>query len=101
MFVSHEFVETHNATVKTLYQKIVECRNSTFQLDILDIHGQSYDTVYSMSKFSFGIHGYLIFCALNSLDSIKLASHIIQMINEITEPKFPKILVGNKRDLTE
>lgn len=73
--------------------------NELVELELIDIDGQTEYTIFSFSKFSFGIHGYILCYSIESRQSFDLIKIIHSKLSSLVGRDIPKLLIANKTDL--
>jgi len=74
--------------------------NEDVELELIDLEGQSENTMFTFSKFSIGIDGYVIIYSIESRQSFDLVKTICSKLSSLVGRDFPKLLIANKTDLT-
>jgi len=93
------FLDYYDPTIQTLHKKVLPFNNENIELEIVDLDGQTEYTIFSFSKFSFGIHGYILSYSIENKQSFELISIIHSKLISLVGRDIPKILVANKSDL--
>lgn len=93
------FLDYYDPTIQTTYKKTLQFNNESIELELIDIDGQTEYTIFSYSKFSFGIHGYILSYSIENRQSFELLKIIQSKLMNLVGRDVPKILVANKCDL--
>lgn len=93
------FLDYYEPTIQTTIKKMLKFNNEQVELEILDIDGQTEYTIFSFSKFSFGIHGYILCYSIENRQSFDLMNIIHSKLAALVGRDVPKVLVANKYDL--
>lgn len=93
------FLDYYDPTIQSTYKKQLMFNNEFVELEIIDIDGQTEYTIFSHSKFSFGIHGYILSYSIENRQSFELLNIINSKLTTLVGRDIPKILVANKCDL--
>lgn len=94
------FLDYYDPTIHASIKKLLMFNEENIELEIIDIDGQTEYTIFSFSKFSFGIHGYILSYSIESRHSFELLKVIHSKLMAMVGRDIPKVLVGNKSDLT-
>lgn len=94
------FLDYYDPTIQTTYKKTLQFNNENIELELIDIDGQTEYTIFSFSKFSFGIHGYILAYSIENRQSFELLKILHSKLIGLVGRDVPKILVANKCDLT-
>jgi Ras family protein len=94
------FLDYYDPTIQTSYKKILPFNNESIELELIDIDGQTEYTIFSYSKFSFGVHGYILSYSIENRQSFELLKIIHSKLIALVGRDVPKILVANKCDLS-
>lgn len=94
------FLDYYDPTIQTSYKKILPVNNENIELEIIDIDGQTEYTIFSYSKFSFGVDGYILSYSIENRQSFELLKNINSKLITLVGRDVPKVLVANKCDLT-
>jgi Ras family protein len=98
-FKDDVFLDYYDPTIHSTIKKMLLFNNENVELEIIDIDGQTEYTIFSFSKFSFGIHGYILCYSIESRQSFDLIKVIHSKLVTIVGRDVPKVLVANKCDL--
>ncbi len=93
------FLDYYDPTIQTTYKKILQFNNESVELELIDIDGQTEYTIFSFSKFSYGIHGYILAYSIENRQSFELLKIIHSKLIGLVGRDVPKLLVANKCDL--
>jgi len=93
-------LEIYDPTIQTKLKKVLSFNNEAVELELIDIDGQTEYTIFSFSKFSFGIHGYILTYSIESRQSFDLIKIIFSKLSSLVGRDIPKILIANKCDLS-
>lgn len=93
------FLDYYDPTIQTTIKKMLKFNNEQVELEILDIDGQTEYTIFSFSKFSFGIHGYILCYSIENRQSFELINVIHSKLAALVGRDVPKVLIANKCDL--
>jgi Ras family protein len=93
------FLDYYDPTIHSTTKKMLLFNNENVELEIIDIDGQTEYTIFSFSKFSFGIHGYILCYSIESRQSFDLIKVIHSKLVAMVGRDVPKVLVANKSDL--
>jgi Ras family protein len=94
------FLDYYDPTIHSTIKKMLLFNNENVELEIIDIDGQTEYTIFSFSKFSFGIHGYILSYSIENRQSFELIKVIHSKLVAMVGRDVPKILIANKCDLT-
>jgi GTPase SAR1 family protein len=94
------FLDYYDPTIQSSYKKILQFNNEIIELELCDLDGQTEYTIFSFSKFSYGIHGYIFSYSIENRQSFELIKIIHSKLTSVTGRDIPKILIGNKCDLS-
>jgi Ras family protein len=94
------FLDYYDPTIHSTIKKMLFFNNENVELEIIDIDGQTEYTIFSFSKFSFGIHGYILCYSIESRQSFELIKIINSKLVAMVGRDVPKVLIANKCDLT-
>lgn len=98
-FIQDIFVDYYNPTIEQVHKKNFNFQNDNIELEILDYDGQTEYTIMNLNKFSHGINGYVLCYSIENLQSFELINILFSKISNFTID-VPKIIVGNKSDLS-
>nr|AVV27013.1 Rheb [Roombia sp. NY0200] len=99
-FVDEQFSEQYVPTIENTHHKVVTHRGEEFVLDIVDTAGQD-DSQILHQRYTIGVHGYALVFSVASRRSFEMIEVIHEkLVNALGHDRFPKVLVGNKVDLT-
>lgn len=98
-FKDNIFFDYYEPTIQTTTKKGVVFKNEPMELEIIDIDGQTEYTIFSYSRFSYGIHGYIFVYSIDNRNSFETVKIIHSKLLGILSKTTPQILVGNKCDL--
>lgn len=98
-FKDNTFIEAYTPTIQENIKKFYEFRNEYVEMEIIDIEGQTNFSIMINSKFSFGIHGYMLVYSINNKESFELVQKLNAKLDEVVGQKFPRVLIGTKSDL--
>jgi Ras family protein len=98
-FIQDIFVDYYNPTIETVHKKNFSFQNDNIEMEILDYDGQTEYTIMSLNKFSHGIHAYVLCYSIENLQSFELINILYSKISNFSID-VPKIIVGNKSDLS-
>jgi Ras family protein len=99
-FVENQFVEQYNPTIENTFHKVIKYGGEEFGLEIVDTAGQDEYSIFQR-QYAVGIHGYVLVYAVTSKTSFEMVKIINEKIlNALGTDKVPRVLVGNKKDLT-
>jgi len=99
-FVKNVFIETYNPTVENVYNTVIEYKGEKFNTEIVDTAGQDEYSIFQR-QYEIGIHGYILMYSVNSRYSFDMVKNInSKIMNALGEDYFPRVLVGNKVDLS-
>jgi Ras family protein len=93
------FLDYYDPTIHSTIKKLLLFNNENVELEIIDIDGQTEYTIFSFSKFSFGIHGYLLSYSIENRQSFELLKIIHSKLVAMVGRDVPKVLIANKCDL--
>lgn len=93
------FLDYYEPTIQSSYKKLLTFNNEHIELELMDIDGQTEYTIFSFSKFSYGIHGYILAYSIENRQSFELVKVINSKLTSVTGRDIPKILIANKCDL--
>jgi Ras family protein len=93
------FLDYYDPTIHSTIKKLLFFNNENVELEIIDIDGQTEYTIFSFSKFSFGIHGYLLSYSIENRQSFELLKIIHSKLVAMVGRDVPKVLIANKCDL--
>jgi Ras family protein len=93
------FLDYYDPTIHSTIKKLLFFNNENVELEIIDIDGQTEYTLFSFSKFSFGIHGYLLSYSIENRQSFELLKVIHSKLVAMVGRDVPKVLIANKCDL--
>ena len=93
------FLDYYDPTIQMTHKKILPFNNENIELEIVDFDGQTEYTIFSFSKFSFGIHGYILSYSIENKQSFDLIKIIYSKLITLVGKDIPKILIANKSDL--
>lgn len=93
------FLDYYEPTIQNTIKKNIHFNNENVELEIIDIDGQSEYTIFSFSRFSYGIHAYILTFSIESRHSFETIKIIHSKLFSLISRVMPKILVGNKSDL--
>ena len=93
------FIDYHDPTIQTTIRKNLQFNNENIELELIDIDGQTEYTIFSFSKFSYGIHGYILTYSIEYRQSFELIQIIHSKLIGLVGRDVPKILVANKCDI--
>jgi Ras family protein len=93
------FLDYYDPTIHSAIKKMLLFNNENVELEIIDIDGQTEYTIFSFSKFSFGIHGYILCYSIESRQSFELIKVIHSKLVAMVGRDIPKVLIANKSDL--
>jgi Ras family protein len=93
------FLDYYDPTIHSTIKKLLRFNNKNVELEIIDIDGQTEYTIFSFSKFSFGIHGYLLCYSIENRQSFELLKFINSKLVTLVGRDVPKVLIANKCDL--
>jgi Ras family protein len=93
------FLDYYDPTIQMSYKKTLRFNNENIELELIDIDGQTEYTIFSYSKFSMGIHGYILSYSIENRQSFELLKIIHSKLVGLAGREIPKILVANKCDL--
>lgn len=97
-YVDNYFLESYYPTIQNQFNKAIQFRGQTYEVEVLDTAGQDEFTILQDSSTL--VHGYILVYAVNSRSSFDLLPVIRDKILDSTgTDKVPMILVGNKLDL--
>ncbi len=94
-----KFFDYYDPTIQKNYKKVLHFNSENVELELVDIDGQTEYTIFSFSRFSFGIHGYILAYSIESKQSFDLIKIIHSKLASLVGRDIPKILVCNKMDL--
>lgn len=96
-YVDAYFLESYYPTIQNQFNKAIDFRGQTYEVEILDTAGQDEFTIVPDAAL---VHGYILVYAVNSRSSFELVRVIRDKILDSTgSDSVPMILVGNKLDL--
>lgn len=99
-FMDDVFYDYYNPSLQTSYKKILNFNNEKIELEIVDLEGQSENTIFSLNRFSFNISGYILSYSIENRQSFELIKIINNKLNcSFGRTDVPKILIANKSDL--
>lgn len=93
------FLDYYDPTIQMSYKKTLRFNNENIELELIDIDGQTEYTIFSYSKFSVGIDGYILSYSIENRQSFELIKIINSKLIGLAGRDMPKILVANKCDL--
>jgi Ras family protein len=93
------FLDYYEPTLHSKIRKKFTFNDQDIDLEIIDIDGQTEYTLFSFSKFSYGIDGYVFCYSVESRYSFDLIKLIHSKLFSMIGRKVPKILLANKIDL--
>ena len=93
------FLDYYEPTIHCIIKKIFVFNNQNIELEIIDIDGLTEYTLFSFSKFSIGIDGYVFCYSVENRYSFDLVKLIHSKLYALVGRNIPKILVANKTDL--
>lgn len=93
------FLDYYDPTIQMSYKKTLRFNNENIELELIDIDGQTEYTIFSYSKFSVGIDGYILSYSIENRQSFELLKIIHSKLVGLAGREIPKILVANKCDL--
>ena len=94
------FLDYYDPTIQMSYKKTLRFNNESIELELIDIDGQTEYTIFSYSKFSVGIDGYILSYSIENRQSFELLKIIHSKLVGLAGRDMPKILVANKCDLS-
>jgi small GTP-binding protein len=93
------FLDYYEPTIHTIIRKMFMFNKQKVELEIIDIDGQTEYTLFSFSKFSIGIDGYIFCYSVENRYSFDLMKIIHAKLFTLVGRNLPKILIANKTDL--
>jgi small GTP-binding protein len=93
------FLDYYDPTIQMSYKKTLRFNNENIELELIDIDGQTEYTIFSFSKFSAGIDGFILSYSIENRQSFELLKIIHSKLVGLAGRDMPKILVANKCDL--
>lgn len=93
------FLDYYEPTIQNLYKKSFYFNFQPTELEIVDIDGQTEYTIFSFSKLTFGIHGYIFCYSIENRQSFELLKILHAKLINLVGRDIPKILCANKSDL--
>jgi len=94
------FLDYYDPTIQMSYKKTLRFNNENIELELIDIDGQTEYTIFSYSKFSVGIDGYILSYSIENRQSFELLKIIHSKLVGLAGRDMPSILVANKCDLS-
>jgi len=94
------FLDYYEPTIQNNFKKFITFHEDIIELEIVDIDGQTEYTIFSFSKLTFGIHGYILCYSIENRRSFELIKIIHSKLVNLVGRDIPKVLVANKSDLT-
>jgi Ras homolog enriched in brain len=93
------FLDYYEPTIQNVSKKSFYFNNQPTELEIVDIDGQTEYTIFSFSKLTFGIHGYIFCYSIENRQSFELLKILHAKLINLVGRDIPKILCANKSDL--
>ena len=93
------FLDYYNQTIESSHTKQFLFQNDNIELEILDFDDHTENTIMYLDKLSHGIHGYILCYSIENQQSFDLIKIIYSKIKTFSLD-IPKILIGNKSDLS-
>jgi len=94
------FLDYYDPTIEQIHRKTLLFNEENIELELIDIDGQTEYTIFSFTKFSYGIHGYILSYSIENRQSFELLKIIHSKLIALVGREVPKILVANKCDLS-
>ena len=91
------YIDEYEPTIQVTTKKVINFNNDYISLEIVDLEGQTENTIYTPNKFSFGYNGYILVYDIRDRKSFDLIKKIYEQIAELSG-NISKILVGAKSD---
>lgn len=86
-------------TIQQTYKKELRFNNEKVEMEINDLDGQNEFTLFSFSKFAFGVHGYILCYSIENQHSFNMVRVIQSKLATLVGADTPKVLIANKTDL--
>ena len=99
-FKDDVFKTDYIPTLQETYKKEFFFNNEKVELEINDLDGQNEFTIFSGNKFSFGMNAYILCYSVENKYSFQMIQNINTKLTSLVGDCIPKILIGNKADLT-
>lgn len=96
-YKSNIYIDEYEPTIQITSKKVINFNNDYISLEIVDLEGQTENTIYTPNKFSFGYNGYVLVYDVRDIKSFDLIKKIYEQIAELSG-NISKILVGTKSD---
>jgi Ras family protein len=93
------FMDYYEPTIQNVIRKTFIFNSQPLELEIIDIDGQTEYTIFSFSKLTFGIHGYVFCYSIENRQSFELLKILHSKLINLVGRDIPKVLVANKSDL--
>jgi len=99
--VNNKFVEEYDPTIEDSYRKQIYVDKKACVLDILDTAGQEMYNAYRDSYYK-NAQGFLLLYSITSVNTFREINSFVEAIHRVKDSeRVPKVLCGNKCDLTE
>ena len=93
------FLDYYEPTIQNVYKKLLNFHEEYIELEIIDIDGQTEYTIFSFSKLTYGIHGYILCYSIENRQSFELLKILHSKLINLVGRDIPMVLVANKSDL--
>jgi len=99
-FCEGHFTEAYNPTIENTFHKKITYSSEEYDLEIIDTAGQDEHSSFQ-PHLALGIHGYILVYSVTDRFSFGLVKTLNdKILNAIGQDKVPRVLVGNKIDLS-
>lgn len=95
------FIETYEPTIQNLTKKIITLKKDLYEIEIVDIAGQSEFTLFTYNTYAMGINGYFLVYSIDDKSSFILIKKLNEKLDSLVGKNVPKILIGTKNDENE
>ena len=95
------FIESYEPTIQNLTKKIITLKKDLYEIEIIDMDGQSEFTIFTYNTYGMGINGYFLVYSIDDKSSFILIKKLNEKLNSLVGKNVPKILVGTKNDIKE
>jgi len=97
-YIHKNFEENYHPTIEHTYGKSIKFKGEEFDCDIIDTAGQDEFSILN-SKYSIGIHGYVLVYSVASRNSLEIVKIVHDKILEFSGlEKVACVIVGAKND---
>ena len=92
------FLQIYEPTLQNSTKQIINLKNDLYEMEIIDMDGQSEFTIFTYNTYGIGVNGYYLVYSIDDRTSFLLLKKLNYKLNSLVGKNVPRILVGNKID---